>query len=274
MRKNILWSFTVAVLGVALAGCGMIQMNVEPTITLVPTIVLTYDPTPTPADTPTPEPTPSPELPVEPTPEEAVPGADDPLVMDTPEAQLLEEPPPAQPDAYPAPGEATQVPPAAENTPVPPAAENTPVSPAQGQEPNYQADWANFFLVSLDDGGASGMPIGCNDSLVEVSMPLDPPTNTPLRTSLERMFALREQTVGDMELYNALWQSNLQVGEVSVDGSGVATVNINGTYMLGGSCDVPRFAAQIQQTVLAVEGIEQAVVLLNGVPLEQALSQQ
>ncbi|HXF60196.1 MAG TPA: LysM domain-containing protein, partial [Caldilineaceae bacterium] len=48
-----------------------------------------------------------------------------------------------------------------------------------------------IYLVALDDGGTSGQPIGCNDSLVPVTVDI-PATRAILRGSLEKLLSLRD----------------------------------------------------------------------------------
>jgi hypothetical protein len=86
--------------------------------------------------------------------------------------------------------------------------------------------------------------------------------------------AHKSQLYGESGLYNALWQSNLVVERAEVDANGTATAALTGQVMLGGTCDTPRFKAQIEQTMLSVPGVSAAVILLNGQPIDQALSQQ
>ena len=152
-----------------------------------------------------------------------------------------------------------------------------PTSPAPaptdaGNTPG-QVSSVRFYLVAIEDKGASGPPIGCGDSLVAVDHPVEP-TNDPIRAALERLFSFKEQYVGESGLYTALYQSNLQVQSTNIDANGVATVELVGDYKLGGTCDAPRFQGQIEQTVMAAPGVSSVNVLLNGVPIQQALSAQ
>lgn len=134
-----------------------------------------------------------------------------------------------------------------------------------------QVSEVTIFLVALEDGGASGPAIGCGNSLVAVTRPVGP-TDRPIEAALNELFAIQEQFYGESGLYTALYQSDLVVESALVDASGVATVALSGPYMLGGACDTPRFAAQIEQTVLAAPGVNAVNILLNGQALEEALS--
>jgi hypothetical protein len=44
--------------------------------------------------------------------------------------------------------------------------------------------------------------------------------------------------------------------------------------MLGGTCDAPRLAAQIEQTALQFSTVNDVAVFVNDVPLEDVLSQK
>lgn len=129
-----------------------------------------------------------------------------------------------------------------------------------------------LFLVAVDDGGKSGKKIGCNDSIVWAERPI-PTTSAPLTAALKELLGLKEQHYGQSGLYNALYQSNLKLAGVTIT-NGKATINLTGTLNLGGTCDAPRVAAQIQETALQFSTVSSVAVFLNGVPLEQVLSQK
>lgn len=147
-----------------------------------------------------------------------------------------------------------------------PVASETPVTTT----PGIQA--VQVYLVALEDAGKNGPAVGCGDSLVAVSRPRVSASKQPVQAALEALFAIKQQTFGQSGLYNALWQSDLRVQRVTLDGQGMAAVALTGTHLLGGECDVPRFKGQILQTILAAPGVKTAVVLLDGQPIDQALS--
>jgi len=128
-----------------------------------------------------------------------------------------------------------------------------------------------IFLVAVGDGGSSGKPVGCGDSLVPVKRPITP-TRQPIKAALDELFAIKEQFFGQSGLFNALYQSNLQVESAEVDENRIATVVLTGQVMMGGECDTPRVKGQIEQTILAVGGIQSANILLNGQTIDEALS--
>lgn len=160
----------------------------------------------------------------------------------------------------------------------PPATPSQPTKAANSPQPGAptpsggaQVFEVTIYLVALDDGGASGQAVGCGDSLVAVNRPVAP-TDQPVQAALNELFAIKEQYFGQSGLYTALYQSNLSVDSALVDASGTANVSLTGSFLLGGECDTPRFIGQIEQTVLAAPGVTAANILLNGKPLEEALS--
>jgi hypothetical protein len=129
-----------------------------------------------------------------------------------------------------------------------------------------------IYLIALEDNGQSGEKVGCDDSVVPVEVEV-PYTRGVLRAALGKLLSLREQYYGQSGLYNALYQSSLQVENVVIEG-GVATINLTGTLMLGGVCDNPRVKAQIEETALQFSTVREVRVFVNGVPLDDLLSQQ
>jgi sugar lactone lactonase YvrE len=53
---------------------------------------------------------------------------------------------------------------------------------------------------------------------------------------------------------------------------GLATVELSGQMMLGGECDDPRVAAQLEETALQFPEASQAAIFINGTPLKDVLS--
>jgi hypothetical protein len=129
-----------------------------------------------------------------------------------------------------------------------------------------------MYLVALEDDGASGATIGCGDSLVPVRRAVAP-TRLPLLAALNELLAQKSEFYGESGLYNALWQSNLRVQTAEIR-DGTATVALVGQVRLGGTCDSPRFQAQIEETIRAASGAETVNVFLNGTPMADALSQR
>lgn len=129
-----------------------------------------------------------------------------------------------------------------------------------------------IFLIALEDNGRLGTPVGCGDSAVPVTVTV-PQTQGVLRAALEKLLSAKQQYYGESGLYNALYQSNLQVAGVTIE-QGKAIIHLTGTIMLGGTCDAPRVEAQIKQTALQFATVNEVTVFVNDIPLEEILSQK
>jgi sporulation and spore germination protein len=129
-----------------------------------------------------------------------------------------------------------------------------------------------IFLVALEDNGQSGILVGCGDSAVSVTV-IIPRTQGVLKAALEKLLSIKEQYYGESGLYNALYQSDLELQSVTID-QGKAVIHLTGTVMLGGVCDAPRVEAQIKQTALQFSTVSDVEVFINDIPLEDVLSQK
>lgn len=131
-----------------------------------------------------------------------------------------------------------------------------------------QTENVNIHLVAIGDAGQSGMLIGCDDSLIPVQREIEATDDVELKITrtLEILLGLDDEFYGESGLYNALYQSDLSVESVTVV-DGVATVNLTGDLLIGGVCDEPRVEEQLAQAVLQFEGVNEAVITLNGGPL-------
>lgn len=128
----------------------------------------------------------------------------------------------------------------------------------------------DIYLVALGDEGQRGKLIGCNDSLVPVEVPVAP-TRAPLRAALEQLLETESATFDEIQLYNALYRSDLVVEDLRIVG-GRAIIRLSGTLRLGGACDVPRFEEQLLETALQFSTVTEVDVWINGTPLDEALS--
>lgn len=131
-------------------------------------------------------------------------------------------------------------------------------------------DQTQIYLVAVGDGGRSGMEIGCGDSLVPVTVSIQP-TIAPLTAALETMLAIDSRTYGQSGLYNALYRSDLTVDGIDID-NGAATIALSGQLVTGGACDTPRIEQQLQQTALQYDTIDSVAITVNGVSLTDLLS--
>jgi hypothetical protein len=127
------------------------------------------------------------------------------------------------------------------------------------------AETATAYMVALSDDGQSGIPVGCGDSLVEVEIPIweTGSLDEKIAATLTVLLSYNDVDFGESGLRNALYQNDATVESVTVE-DGVATVNLSGTIPSGGVCDDPRLKGQLEETVKAFEGVDEAVILLNG----------
>jgi hypothetical protein len=127
-----------------------------------------------------------------------------------------------------------------------------------------------IYLIGIEDNGQTGVAVGCGDSAIPVQVQIQP-TQAVLKAALETLLSIKDQFYGQSGLYNALYQSDLQVESVSIDG-GKASVYLTGNLIMGGECDTPRVQAQLEQTVLQFPTVTEAAIYINGKPLADALS--
>jgi hypothetical protein len=155
-------------------------------------------------------------------------------------------------------------------------AQSSPVIPLPTDIPLTQAvssssQMVRIFMIAVDDAGQGGIPVGCGDSAVPVTVEI-PPTQAVLKASLEALLSIKDQYYGQSGLYNALYQSDLQLESVSIDSSGKASVYLIGSLKMGGECDTPRVQAQLEQTVRQFPTVIKVDIFINGKPIADFLS--
>jgi hypothetical protein len=158
-------------------------------------------------------------------------------------------------------------------TSVPPSPTPFPLGPTATQAvPDVTAgpQMVKMFLVAVGDNGISGEMIGCGDSLIPVQIEIGPSQGV-LRASLEKLLSLKDRFYGQSGLYDALYQSDLQLDSVTV-AAGKAVINLTGTLTLGGVCDNPRVAAQLEATARQFPTVSEVSIFINGKALADALS--
>lgn len=126
------------------------------------------------------------------------------------------------------------------------------------------------FLVLLNDNGKTGWPVGCGDSVVPVEVRTEP-TQAVLKAAIQALLDLGEPV--QPNLYNALSRAKVSLQRVELV-QGVASIYLTGELLLGGVCDDPRAQAQLEQTALQFKTVRSVRIFLNGVPLQQALSEK
>ena len=166
------------------------------------------------------------------------------------------------------------------NTQAPSTAPTTAPSPRASAAPSHAASGTTtpeprsvpltLYYVAVDDGGKAGARIGCGDSLVAVQTA--PVTFTDqIAATLKAALADHDEEHGASGLRNALAQSRLNYVSSSVAGDTV-TVKLSGSLVSGGTCDTPRIEGQLEQAAATAAGTGEAVILVDGVRLEEALS--
>ncbi|MHC1782164.1 MAG: GerMN domain-containing protein [Anaerolineaceae bacterium] len=159
------------------------------------------------------------------------------------------------------------------NLPTPKPIPATPEPPSRPTPPAELTDPVSsiqVYLVALEDDGASGEKIGCGDSLVPISLMIEP-TNGALRASLVHLLAFQDPSHGESGLYNALYQSDLKVESIQVE-NGAAKVYLTGSLKSGGVCDDPRIIGQLQATALQFSTVQEVHFFVNTRPIEELLS--
>jgi Sporulation and spore germination len=126
------------------------------------------------------------------------------------------------------------------------------------------------FLIALEDNGKAGSLVGCGDSVVGVERVIAP-TTAPLTAGLRELLSIHDRLYGQSGLYNALYQSDLQVSKVTIV-NGAATIRLTGQLLLGGECDDPRVAAQLTNTALQFSTVNSVEIFVNDIPLNDVLS--
>jgi hypothetical protein len=151
-----------------------------------------------------------------------------------------------------------------------PASTSTPTSLPSLTSPTPTDMTIKVFLIAMEDHGQSGTPVGCGDSAMSIirHVPYSPGV---LRAALTSLLSIHEQYYGESGLYNALYQSHLTVGDITIT-SGTAFIHLSGTLLLGGECDSPRVDAQLKQTAMQFSTVHSASIFINDRPLADLLS--
>lgn len=133
-----------------------------------------------------------------------------------------------------------------------------------------------FWVGPAGQSGGIEFP-GCGEVLIEDTVPVsgagtvgDPAL---VEAGLAALFEERNFDVGSEGLMNALYQSELTVQDVTIDGDTV-TVDLTGQPMSGGTCADPQIIAQLENTALANAGTYTAEILVDGEPIQDFMSQK
>lgn len=128
----------------------------------------------------------------------------------------------------------------------------------------------SLYLVAIGDDGQQGQQIGCGDSLVAISRPVES-TRTPLRAAYNELFNLSQSDITEAGIINSLQDSNLKFDSAQVE-DGVATIYLRGQLRLGGVCDGPRVQGQLEQIALQFPTIREVKIYIDDLSLEDILS--
>ncbi len=151
--------------------------------------------------------------------------------------------------------------------PLPPTEASTEQPPA-GTPSGPQM--VKVYLIAVGDNGVSGDLIGCGDSAVAVDVEIAP-TQGVLKAAIQALLSIKTRDYGQSGLYNALYQSNLQLDSVRIE-NGTASIYLSGSLLLGGECDNPRVEAQLTRTALQFATVQQVSIFINNRPLKDVLS--
>lgn len=114
---------------------------------------------------------------------------------------------------------------------------------------------------------SSGTERGC-DRVVLIEHVLAQATSAPLNASLEQLFAYERDTVGGWQNFVSTKNDSLTFDRAELD-DGTAQVYLSGELgNLGGVCDNPRTAIQIEETALAYPSVNTVELYLNEEPTD------
>ena len=112
---------------------------------------------------------------------------------------------------------------------------------------------------------SGGIERGC-DKVVLIQHTLAEATTTPLNASLQQLFSYDSDTVGGWQNFIASQNKTLFFDHAEIKGS-KAEIYLTGELgALGGVCDNPRTAIQIEETALAYSTVDSVQLYLNGEP--------
>lgn len=143
----------------------------------------------------------------------------------------------------------------------------TPIPPTQ-ETPLPSGSPIQFYLIALED--TSGTSVGCGDSIVAVNtgQSVEGSLQNDLRTALEALFALKEESYGQSGLVTSLHTTNMQIESITVNGDSTI-INMGGVFSLAGVCSDARMQAQILHTVFQFPEVNSAAIYINGQNMKQ-----
>jgi hypothetical protein len=134
---------------------------------------------------------------------------------------------------------------------------------------NNSGQTIKIYLVAIGDDGKSGRKIGCGDSLVAITRPIQK-TAAPLTAAIRELLITPEQIGGARRLENFWKGRNLKVTSVSIRNQ-TATIQLSGEVFVAGVCDVPRIQGQIEETARQFPTVKKVKVFIGKRTLAEAV---
>ena len=117
-----------------------------------------------------------------------------------------------------------------------------------------------FYMILPEGTEASQIPEGAIEIEgcgIEYAVPVSSINgDVSLQGTLNSLFSIKETVYPGTDYINTLYASNLTA--TVFDGIEPVEVNLNGEIMMGGTCDTPRFKAQIEETIKRYIGNRQS----------------
>lgn len=125
------------------------------------------------------------------------------------------------------------------------------------------------YLVAVGDNGQAGKKIGCDDSLVAVTRPIES-TPGPLKAALQELLSMPSQPSGSPRLENFWKGRNLKLTSVSIRRN-TATIHFSGEIFVAGVCDEPRIKTQVEETARQFDNVKRVKVFIGKRSLADAI---
>jgi len=149
----------------------------------------------------------------------------------------------------------------------------TPISSGQVLESETPSlTTVSIFLIAQNDNGKAGKLVGCGDSVVAVERQVAS-TDAILKATIEELLSMKDQFYTKSGLYNAYYQTDLKLANVNIE-NGVATIKLTGTFSSSGTCDDPRFKAQVEETAKQFPTVKEVKIYINDKTIEEITSQK
>ncbi len=161
-----------------------------------------------------------------------------------------------------------------------PSPSTPPSSASPSPTATIPATSVQIALVDVSPAEPGPNAFGCGDNIVMVEktnvLKQDALKSASVIAALKELFKIkqREYQFGDGMLMSALADSQVIVNSVQIL-NGEATVELEGYFTFGGTCDTPRVKEQIKRTIMQFPFVKSVTILLNGSEKEyECLSDQ